>query len=219
MDEEDVTSLIQTRADESINLEYKAAFKWKNQHDSIGWLQARVIKAVLGFTNTERGGLILIGVNDDGRGNREYVGVPSAMLSSFRNTEALQECLDRYADGPLSYTLKLITYEVGDEEQVYVAITVNEFKNNPVLCTRDLVLVKDNGNKTYVLRKYDMYARSRKGRFGTVKVTGLELQEVVNLAHTKAEQRIIELFSSVMGGALPTTQSSSSPYEALDDDL
>jgi predicted HTH transcriptional regulator len=220
MDDDYIASIIQTEANESLSLEFKAAFSWENKHSAIGWLQAQVLQAILGFTNTEGGGLLIIGIKDDGNGNREFTGVSSEILESYSNVEAIQECIDKYADGPLSYTLKPLSYENGDTKQTYIVISINEFKTSPVLCTRDLCIKKNNDKEEYVLRKYDLYARSRKGRFGNIRATNLELQEIIGLAHSKAEERIIQLFGSVADIDAPRLKTASrSPYADLDTDL
>jgi predicted HTH transcriptional regulator len=219
MDEEYIVSLIEAQADESLNVEYKGALAWENSQDSMSWLQAKCIKAVLGFTNTEGGGLIILGVNDDGNGTRSFVGLSPEMLASYGNTEAIQECIDKYADGPLSYSIKKITYVNDGTEQTYMAIAVNEFDDTPVLCTRDFYIEKPNGEKDFILRKQDMYTRARKGRFGTIKATSLELRYILNLAHSKAEDRLLQLFGAVTNGALPNMQTKQSPYTEMDKDI
>ena len=218
MDEEYIVSLIEAEAEESLNLEYKAAFKWENRQSSMSWVQGQALQAVLGFTNTAGGGLLLIGVKDDGAGNREFTGLEASMVASYRNTETIQECIDKFADGPLTYSIKPITYSKDGVEQTYIAIAVNEFGSMPVLADRDFSITKTNGDVAWLMRKHDLYARSRTGRFGTIKATRIELKDVIDLAHTKAEERIIQLMGSVAEN-VPAGQTQQSPYTELDQDL
>jgi hypothetical protein len=219
MEEDFIFGLIERQDDESLSVEFKGPLKWENNQASMSWLQAKCIKAVLGFSNTPGGGLVLIGINDDGKGNREFVGLTPEMVESFNNTEAIQECIDKYADGPLSYSLKTIIHKADKEEQTYIAITVNEFDDMPNLCTRDFYIVKTNRDKDYILRKHDMYTRARKGRFSTIKATALELRSIVSLAHRKTEDDILQLFEFITGNSVPSTKTKKSPYEDLDIDL
>jgi hypothetical protein len=218
MDERYITSIVETQAEESLNLEYKEGFVWASKHTDISWLQAKTIRAILGFSNTEGGGLILIGVKDDGNGNREFAGLTPEQQSSYGNLESVQDCIDRYADGALSYTVKIVKVTIEENEQTYVAISVNDFKTMPVLAKNDIIIVKSSGGKDYILKKDDLYVRSRSGRYATIKATSLELREVISLAHGKDEERLLRLLNSVAGKTTPKLPEVS-PYEELDKDL
>ncbi len=218
MDTEYIISLIESHSEESLNFEYKSAFKWENRQSAMTWLQGQAIQAILGFTNTAGGGLLLIGVSDDGAGNREFTGLETDMLASYHDLEKIRECIDKFADGSLSYSIKLIDYVSNTVEQTYVAIAVNEFGTLPVLCNRDFAITKPNDDVVWLMRKNDLYARSKTGRFGTIKATRIEMKEVIDLAHTKAEERILQLMSSV-SEAVPIAHTQQSPYTEMDQDL
>lgn len=219
MDEEYVTSLIEAQAEESLNFECKVGFAWDNKQNSMGWVQAQAVQAILGFTNTEGGGLLLIGVKDDGKGNRDFAGLTADMLQTYSNTEAIQECIDKFADGQMTYSIKQVKYVKNGVNQTYIAIAVSEFKESPVLCTRDVPIKKSSGKEKFIMREGDLYARSRKGRFATVKATSLELKEIIRLAHTKDEERLLQLLSSVNDVQRAGSPNQPSPYTEMDKDL
>ena len=221
MDDDHIISLIQSQADESRNIEYKTGLEWKNRHSQIGWLQAKVIKAVLGLTNNRNGGVIILGVNDDGAGNREYVGLTEEQLATFRNVEAMQDCIGSYADLPIVFSVKQISVGEGEDVKTFIAININEFAESPVLAKKDLAVTKPNGREEYVIREGDLYVRSQSGRFGTVKASRVEFDEVVRLAHEKSEQRIRELFGDLTTRSEATTDTdeNATPYDTLDADL
>ena len=219
MDEEYVISLIESQAEESLNFECKVGFAWDSKQSSMGWVQAQAIQAILGFTNTEGGGLLLLGVKDDGKGNRDFTGLTPEMLQSYSNTEAIQECIDKFADGQMSYSIKQVKHVNDGVDKTYIAIAVSEFKESPVLSTRDVSIKKPNGKEEFIMRERDLYARSRKGRFATVKATSLELKETIRLAHTKDEERLLQLLSSVNDVQRANSPNQTSPYSEMDKDL
>ena len=55
------------------NIEFKQPFKWSD--DKSIWLRERVIKGILGFSNTKDGGNIVIGVTEECNSFIQLVGL------------------------------------------------------------------------------------------------------------------------------------------------
>ena len=208
LEPETVAKILEATAGEARNLEFKTGFCWELNHDAITFSQACTIKGVLGFTNTRYGGNIVIGIDDDGHSNFTYTGVSEDMITSFQDHEQVQQQLDSFADGPMVYEMGVGEYD-GNK---YIVITVSEFGELPVLCTKNIKVRTKN-----ILVKGDMYARSMRSKPSTVKVTALELREVIRMAHEKDRDAIMELVRSL--GPQPSQTGTVAPYEAMDEDL
>ncbi len=206
-----VAKILEGTAGEARNLEFKVGFKWTNNESSVTFVQACVIKSVLGFTNTRYGGTLIIGIKDDGHGNIEYSGIDSDVIDSFHDYEQVQQKLDSFADGPLSYEMGVGEYN----GKQYIVVNVSEFAAMPVLCTKDLQTDQDK----QILTRHDLYVRSMRSKPSTVKATTLELREVIRMTQEKDRDGIMELVRSVQQIVPQPQSTSTTPYEEMDEDL
>lgn len=209
-----IAKLLEGMGGEARSLEFKTGFSWALNGSAITFAQACTIKAVLGFTNTRYGGNIIVGIDDDGHSHLTYTGVTDGMIASFQDYEQVQQQLDSFADGPMVYEVGVGEYD----GKKYIVVSVSEFAELPVLCTKDL---KTNQNKQ-VLTKNDMYTRSKRSKPSTIKATGLELREIIRMAHEKDRDAVMELVRSLQPAIPPASRpaaTATAPYEALDEDL
>ena len=171
---------------ETPNREFKSPFSWKNRQT---WrLKEKVIKTILSFANTKDGGDILIGVKDDANAPDRFCGLSSTQLNSFSDYDSLKGIIDGFA----SPTVRFDVVEGHILAKKFVVIHVSEFDDIPVICR------KDGGDRGAILRKGDIYARSKSGQPSTVKVTDLELREIIEMAVTKYVNKLGKI--GILGG-------------------
>jgi predicted HTH transcriptional regulator len=207
-----IAKLLEGTVGEARGLEFKTGFSWELNGSAVTFAQACTIRAVLGLTNTRYGGNIILGIGDDGHSHFTYDGLADDMVASFQDYEQIQQQLDAFADGPMIYEMGVGEYD----SKKYIVISVGEFAELPVLCTKDLKT--DQGKQ--VLTKGDMYVRSKRSKSSTIKATGLELREIIRMAHEKDQDAIMELVRSLQQTAPADSQApASEPYDELDKDL
>lgn len=131
---------------ETKNLDYKQGFDWNSCS-----LETRLglIKDVLGMSNTQDGGVILIGVDD---ASFQISGVTAKEAESFDQTR-LADAIRRYSDPPCTVQL----YKLEIESKKIIAIEIPEFKDVPHICKAD-------GNSStsgkIILRRGALYVRT-----------------------------------------------------------
>jgi len=156
---------------ETRSIEFKSPFLWSD--DNSKWLKEKVVRAVLGMTNTRSGGQIIIGVSEDN--NRIILdGLTNKQLNSFNDYDGIKGFIDGF-----SYTGTIFDISCGSfENKKFIIFTILEFYEIPVICKKD-------GMERDILKKDIIYARSMKSPYSTIQATYLELREVIHMAVDK----------------------------------
>lgn len=133
-----------------------------------------VVRAVLGMSNRRDGGLVVIGVEDDGT----LSGLTDAELLTWNDRESLRGALAPYADPFIDFELETKSFAEGDlAGRHFVILHVRQFDQIPVLCAAGCADGRDT-----ILRTGALYVRSRE-RVETVEVsTQAQMRELVDLA-------------------------------------
>lgn len=153
------------------SLDFKTSFSWDNAESK--WIRESVIRAVLGLTNTRGGGQVVIGVAEKDDKSLDFKGLDDKELASFNNFDSIKAIIDSFSGEPTDFEIAYGVY-LG---QKYIVITVSEFAEWPTICRK-------NG-KTSELKQDEFYVRSKKGQPSTMKVTQLELREIIQMAADK----------------------------------
>lgn len=182
---------------ETKNLDYKQGFDWNTCSSDT---RLGLIKDVLGMSNTQDGGVILIGVDDD---SFQISGVTTQQAESFDQTR-LADAIRRYSDPPCAVQL----YKLEIENKKIIVLEMPEFKDVPHLCKMD-------GNSStsgkIVLRRGALYVRT--DRATTEEVGSAEEMRVLLGRALKARgDYIISSIRALLTGASPPT-SSPNEYE------
>lgn len=145
---------------------------------------AGVVRAVLGMANRRDGGLVIVGVDESG-GTPVPRGLTSEDLATWEQ-EAMTGALAAYADPYVEVHTEFFGY-MG---KALVIITVEEFREVPVLCKRDF---------EPKLRAGACYVR-RRGRIETSEIpTQAEMRELLELA---TEKRLRSFLRQAQGAGL-----------------
>ncbi len=167
-------------------------------------LVAQVIRAILGMSNRRDGGIVIIGVEDSG-GLLNPVGLMPSDLDGWA-LDSLSDLVANYADPSASFTLEKLEYE----DNLYVAIEVEEFSDVPVLCKRDY------GD---VLREGACYVRPRRKPETTEIPTQADMRDLLDLAIEKGVTQFLERARRVGLFISPTIETSISDQERFDEQL
>src|ERR1700674_56024 len=154
---------------------------------------AGVARAVLGMANSRDGGLVIIGIVEDGDALIPE-GVSAGDLRTWRQ-EAVTGALAAYADP----YVEVHTEDFAYMGKVFVVIAVEEFREIPVLCKRSF---------DTKLRAGACYVRPR-GRIETSEVaTQAEMRELLELA---TEKRLRSFLRQARGAGVPMQ---AAPFDA-----
>lgn len=163
---DDEFQMIAARGRESRNLEFKSGGPISNNH-----LLRRVIRAVLGMTNTRDGGIIILGV-EERIGLAEFVGMDEA--------DALTWSMDSFGDKVASWVDRAVSVDIDTkryQDRYFVVIEVAEFEDTPVFARKD-----------YRLPGGDMVLRE-----GALYVRGSRKPETVEVRNSVEMHRLLEL--------------------------
>jgi predicted HTH transcriptional regulator len=161
--------IIVENARESRNIEFKSGGSIANKH-----LLCRVIRAVLGMSNTSDGGHVIIGV-DERAGSSAFSGMSEADERSWT--------VDAFGDKAAGWVDPSITVDIEikrHEGKYFVVIVVEEFEDNPVFARKGY-----SSSGDMVLREGALYIRgSRKPE--TVEIrNSVEMRRLLDLALEK----------------------------------
>ena len=138
---------------------------------------SRVARAVLGMSNNRDGGIIVLGVAEEGT-LLCPLGLSPEQLTTWAYDDVVAG-LSKYADPPANFDLEHVEMDASS----YVVLRVHEFDDVPILCAKNFTT--ENGK--FVLRQGACYVRSRGRRETTEIPTQAEMRDLLDLA---AEKRL-----------------------------
>jgi hypothetical protein len=154
------------------NTEHKPPFDWNSEKAT--WVKEKVIRAILSMTNTRYGGKVVVGVevNDDRSINLK--GVSDKELKSFDDYDGIKGAIDGFSFTNTDFDINWCEHE----HKKYVVFTIQEFAETPAICRK-------SGSIKGVLVIHDMYTRSKKAPYSSIKATDAELREIIHMAVDK----------------------------------
>ena len=115
-------------AGENINVDAKAAMEWDGQEHS-----ASLAKDILAFANSRDGGVIVIGKAEKDDGQFELTGVTPEQAATFETTK-VATWVNNHCDPSVHLSCNTVAHEA----KLFVVITVREFDDVPIMCTKNL---------------------------------------------------------------------------------
>jgi len=183
MDTNAVENLVAAAGGEKRNLEFKQSVDWNNFDN-----QVPIIRSILGMSNIEGGGRIIIGVVQNANGMVTAAGMSQSDFVSFVKDQ-IKAVVANYADEHAEFEVDL----VADNNKRFVVITVSEFAEYPVLCKK--TCKSSNGKKE--LEDGKLYTRSYRIP-ETIEVrTVKELRDILELATRKGIARFLGLATAL----------------------
>ena len=152
-------------------LEYKESIDWNNSE-----VKAKITKSILAMSNSQDGGVIVIGVKQKDGGF-----IAEGILPEHSKTfdeDSIRDHVSNYADPYVEFNVKT----VNDEEKQFIVIQVREFLELPVICKKD---------GSCNLRKAAIFTRSRRKPESIEVPSQSEMREIIDLAVDKATRKFI----------------------------
>ena len=194
--------------------------------------QAKVIRAILGMANKPGGGVVVIGVDDDGAA-LQPTGLSTDELSTWSSYDDLATSVSTYADPYVDFDIATVEMD----GKSFVAIEVTQFKELPVICKRDYQATPGGGgaarsgggvratgkrDEKMVLRNGALYVR-RRGKNETIEVPShVEMREVLRHAAEFVARDMVAshvLLEGHVQGTERTDQVSEKRFDAEVEDL
>jgi hypothetical protein len=158
-------------------LEFKSPFSWIDPASR--WLKEKVTRAILGMTNTRFGGQIVVGIEEGKNGELVFKGLTEDELKSFEDYDRVKGYVDGFSYNDTNFDLAW-----GElQGKKYVVFTVQEFYEIPAIC-------KDDGQEKDVLKRHQIYVRSKKAPYSTIPATETELREIIHMAVDKEKAEL-----------------------------
>jgi hypothetical protein len=181
--EEIVRELIAQGA-ETRNLDYKGPFAWEGDKPD----RADLVRDLMCFANTPDGGYILVGVAE-GASAWRLVGVSKDQAKTFDPT-AIGDLAQEYCSTLPVFKVQRVTVD----GRLYVLITVEEFGDQPIVCTKDC----HKGNQLG-LRAGSIYTRTVDAKCTEIR-TPEAMQRLLDLAVRKRGDALLTQIAGLFGG-------------------
>jgi predicted HTH transcriptional regulator len=159
------------------SLEFKPPFLWATDHDH--WIRERIVRAILAMSNTRNGGNVVVGITQKDDETPEIAGLAADQLASFERLDAIKGHVDGFSHLPTAFSIK----QGSSQGKELVVFAVTEFEQIPLICRR-------NGQDGTTLRDGDVYVRSAKAPFSSMRATHIEMIEIVEMAADKNASRL-----------------------------
>lgn len=189
---------------ESSHIDAKGPIKWDGEAKS-----AALAKAIAAFANSRDGGVLVIGKSETAPGQFELTGLTDDQANSFDTTKVAKWINNKFAP-----PIEVICHQHCYKGNRFVVITVVEFKDVPILCTKSYQ--NPENTKKHIIRERTIYVRNSNAEsapLGSVE----ELRELIGLATSKRGNEMLKMFESMLKGkplvALPNDE------EQFDDEL
>ena len=161
-------------------------------------LLTQVARAMIGMANRRDGGRVIIGVDEDENRLPLPDGLSDEDLATW-SYDDLANSLAEYTDPSVSFDLETVEYE----DKKFVALTVYEFQDMPVLCKKDY---------PDVLRAGACYVRTKRKPETAEIPTQADMRDLLDLAIEKGVRRFVTRARAAglsLSGQLPPTDSES----------
>lgn len=172
LDDAITSQIFEASTYERRDVEFKPPFAWTDTTSN--WAKEKVIRAVIGMSNTKGGGYVVIGVDETTDHKADLKGLDDTLLGSFEDYEAIKGAIDGFVYGYVDFQIGVAEYD----NHKFAVIAVSEFEETPNLC-------KKNGQENGILVKDELYVRSKSSSPATIKATDLELREILKMAADK----------------------------------
>lgn len=186
---------------ENRSCEFKGVIEWDTD------IKYKIVKTILGMSNTVDGGNIIIGVVWNESSNRfEPTGLTDAQASTFENDQILS-FTSNYADPHVVISTKKFDWN----SMKLIVIKVAEFQETPVICKKEYYCTT---SRERILENGAIYSR-RTRMPETAKVTSIEMREIMKNATQKSviEQiRFLQSLGIIPTGITPSTPSDESQF-------
>lgn len=186
-----ITSVISGAA-ETRNLEFKEGFNWENP-ESLK-TKDELIKAILAMSNTPGGGKIVLGVRTDTRRKKTFPdGLSKKDSMSFvKNDENIKDKVHKYyCQRPIEFDIQHGPHPE-NKKIWFVVFQVEEFSRWPTITVNSSKTLEED-EKTPVIERHAIYARSKLARWSSIKAGPQEIEDIIETAVKKYDTHVRSL--------------------------
>ncbi len=172
---------------ESSYIDAKGPMTWDKGSQS-----ASLAKDMAAFANSKDGGVLVIGKSENESGQFEFTGLTDEQATSFETTKVATWVNNRF-----SPRISLVCHQHDYKEKRYVIVTIEEFSDVPILCTKSLDNPADP--KRPLLKKNTIYVRNANAESAPLQTVD-EFRELIGLATSKRAQEMYSVFEGMLKG-------------------
>jgi hypothetical protein len=174
-------------AGEHTNIDAKGPMEWDGGEASAG-----LTKDILALANSRDGGVLVVGKEESQPGKFALSGLSEVQASSFETTKVAT-----WVNNHCSPSVNLVCYRQERQGREFVVITVSEFHDVPVICTKQYEL--PGKPPKALLRKGSVYVRTANAESAPL-ATVEEMRNLIGLATTKRADQILAMFQAMLKG-------------------
>ncbi len=166
--------------------------EFKNARDSTAPSFIEVVRAALGMANRRDGGVIIIGVDNDGNAP----GLAARQVGSWQNPDHTRQAIALFADPCIYLNVEVKTVAVAGPLQgrVFAVIAVSEFEEVPVLCARS---ANNTANQPNYLKQGACYVRPHHLPATSEVANQTQLRALLDLAIEKGVRKFLRTARAV----------------------
>ena len=175
-------------------LEYKGDVDWSNRGKML-----EIIKTIFAISNEKDGGIIVIGVHDDGR----RLGLSDENYNSYSH-DTINQTIDNRGNQPLECKVDKVEHKDKDDGNLkkFVFIQVTECKELPLVYTGAQELENKQApamNSNIALREGALYIRNKRQNGNKEIQTTDEWQELIERTYKKYQRETKRRASIIEG--------------------
>jgi hypothetical protein len=163
----------------------KAPLDWKDNDT-----RAALAKDIAAFANSAGGGAIVLGKKEGIGRSFEWLGLSKEQRASFDTTAVAQWVNNRF-----SPSIRFSCHQIEVDSKWYIVITVAEFTDTPVICTKPY----QDSKGILLLQQGNIYVRTANAASAPLS-TPEQVSHLIGRAVTKQQDRLREIFDSVLAG-------------------
>ena len=152
---------------------------------------AEVVRAVLGLANRRNGGIVIIGVDDNG----QAPGLTADQAGSWANPDHVRQAIAPFADPYVYVHVELVTIGIAGpfKDRVFAVVRVEEFEEVPVLCGKQAL----DGSGNVVLQPGACYVRPNHMPATTSVANHAQFRALLELAIEKGVRKFLRTAKAV----------------------
>lgn len=183
---------------EEVYLEYKGDVSWSDRVKKL-----KIVQTIFALANEREGGIIVIGVNDDG----ERIGLSTEDYNSYSH-DSLNQYLTGRSNQPIACKLEKFEYKEDKDIEIkrFVFIQVSETKEFPVVYIGQTERINTNAHafrNNVGLRNGALYIRNKQ-HIGNKEISTIqEWQEIIERTYKKYERETIRRYEILKGSGNP----------------
>lgn len=176
-----------TATGESSSIDAKGPMSWDS-----GIKSASLAKDIASFANSRDGGVLVIGKSETDAGDFDLTGLTDGQAESFETTKVARWVNNRFAP-----PMNIVCHQHQHDGKRFVVITIEEFQDIPVLCTKSF---QDPANpKKLILRERTLYVRNSNAESAPLESVD-ELRSLIGLATSKRANEMLVTFEAMLKG-------------------